>query len=164
MATVGAAALACMVGIAAQPAQPAQAADDIFDHLTGSWAGAGSITLNTGTRERIRCQAEYTASDGGKAVRLAIKCASDSFKFELRSDLVAAGGSISGVWSEITRRVAGSITGKGTHERVDVTAISPTFSALLTVVTRGNRQNVTIRSPGSEMQEVAFSMARGAKR
>lgn len=139
-------------------------ADGIFDHLTGSWAGAGTLTLNTGSRERILCRTTYSASGGGMSLRLDLKCASDSFKFELRSDLIAADGSISGVWSEGTRRVSGSITGRGTYDRVDVTANSATFSALLTVITRGNRQNVSIRSPGSEMQEVAFSMTRGAKR
>jgi len=153
-------ALALVLGIGTVSAR----ADGFFDHLTGSWAGSGSIMLNTGARERILCRATYAASGGGMSLRLDLKCASDGFKFELHSDLSSADGSITGVWSEGTRRVSGSVTGKGTYERVDLTAVSTTFSALLTVITRGNRQNVTIRSPGSEMQEVTFSMTRGAKR
>jgi len=30
-----------------------------FDILSGSWSGTGTIALSSGTKERIRCKAEY---------------------------------------------------------------------------------------------------------
>jgi hypothetical protein len=157
--TVKAAALGLVLSFAAGPGHA-----ELFSHLAGSWAGNGTISFNSGTRERIRCRAQYAPGDGGATVRLELRCASDSYKFELQSNLVANGTSISGTWGESTRNVFGIVTGNGTSGRIDVVARSPTFSAFLRVSTRGNRQNVSIQSPGSEMAEVAISLARSSRR
>ena len=158
--TVKATALALFFGLGSV----ASYADGPFGHLAGAWSGDGTITLVSGVRERIRCRAQYRPSGGGAALRLELRCASDSFKFELRSDLTALNGLVSGVWSEITRDVSGSITGSAINDVVNVTARSPKFSAFLNVSTNGNRQRVSIQSPGSEMNEVAISLARGGRR
>ena len=139
-------------------------AEEVFNRLAGQWAGNGTISFNSGSRERIRCRAAYSPSNQDTWLRLELKCASDSYKFELRSDLVSNSGSISGVWSENTRNVAGTLSGRIGRQTVDVTALSPTFSAFLRVATAGNRQTVSIRSPGSEMQEVAISLSRSSGR
>ena len=118
-AIAAALALACRFG-----SLPAQA-EGPFGHLAGSWSGTGSIALSSGSRERIRCRANYAPSNAGAALRLDLRCASDSFKFELRSNLSAFGSSVSGVWSETTRDVSGSITGTATEAAVVVTARSP---------------------------------------
>ncbi len=154
------AALALVCGLATASAR----ADGAFSHLAGAWSGTGTISFNSGSRERIRCRANYATGEGGTVLRLDLRCASDSYKFELRSNLSAAGGSISGTWSEITRSVSGSVTGTANGTAINVTAISPTFSAFLAVNTRGNRQSISIQSPGSEMNEVAIALARGGRR
>jgi hypothetical protein len=157
--TVKAAALALVLSFAPVPGQA-----EIFSHLAGSWSGGGTISFNSGARERIRCRAHYAPGDGGTTLRLELRCASDSYKFELQSSLTSIGTSISGTWGESTRNVFGVVTGNGTSGRIDVVARSPTFSAFLRVSTRGNRQNVSIQSPGSEMAEVAISLARSGRR
>jgi hypothetical protein len=156
----GAAVLILVCGLGSLPAQ----AEGLFSYLGGSWSGAGTISLSSGSRERISCRASYATGGGGTTVRLTLRCASDSYKFDLRSDLSAPGNAISGTWSEVTRNVNGTVTGGGTPEQIIVTARSPAFSAFLTVSTNGNRQNVIIQSPGSEMHEVSISLARGGRR
>ena len=47
-----------------------------------------------------------------------------------------------------------------TGNRIQATAQSAGFTASLSISTRGNRQSVVIRSPGSEISEVAISLAR----
>jgi len=158
--TAIAAALALVCGLGNIAAH----AEGLFSQLAGSWSGSGTISLSSGSRERIRCRANYSPGGGGTTLRLDLRCASDSFKFELRGDLSAPGSSIAGTWSEITRKVFGTVTGGGTPEQIIVTARSPTFSAFLTVSTNGNRQNVIIQSPGSEMSEVSIMLARGGRR
>jgi hypothetical protein len=157
---VYATALALVFGLGCGAAQ----AEGLFSYLGGSWSGSGTIALSSGSRERISCRASYSPGGGGTTLRLALRCASDSFKFDLRSDLSAPGGSVSGTWSEVTRNVSGTVTGGGTPEQIIVTARSPTFSAFLTVNTNGNRQNVVITSPGSEMNEVSITLARAGRR
>jgi len=135
-------------------------AEELFGRLAGQWAGNGTVSFISGSRERIRCRADYSSRNQDTSLWLDLRCASDSYKFELRSELVSNNGSISGVWSENTRNVAGTLSGKVVKQVVDVIANSPTLSAFLKVSTAGNRQSVSIRSPGSEMQEVAISLVR----
>jgi hypothetical protein len=91
--------------LAAQPAQP-------FEGMAGSWTGTGTITLGTGDKERIRCRAQYTLENNGLHVVQDLRCASDSYKFEMVNELDYLNGNISGRWDERTRRTGGSITGR----------------------------------------------------
>jgi len=142
---------------------PAQA-ESQFVHFTGSWSGSGSITVQDGTRERIRCRGRYVSSDNGNGLRLELRCASDSYKFELQSDITHdGGGNITGTWNETTRQVFGSLTGRSTNSHIQAVANSVGFTATLSLSTRGNQQRVSIKSPGSEISEVAISLARAGR-
>jgi hypothetical protein len=93
-------------------------------------------------------------------VKILLRCASDSYKFELTSDITSDGAKLSGSWSEATRAVAGLITGSATASTIQATAISPLFTANLTVKTSGGNQTVTILSPGSEISNVTIALKR----
>jgi hypothetical protein len=138
----------------------AQAAESPFANLNGSWSGPGVITLASGAKERIRCRATYNVGRDGNSLNLALRCASESYKFELESSVSHVNGAVSGHWNEKTYGVGGIITGKGTPGRLQVRAEGP-FSALLGMTTRADRQSISISSPGSPMSEVAISMSRG---
>ena len=136
----------------------ARAADN-FDHLKGNWSGGGNITLANGEKERIRCRATYIPVASN--VKITLRCASDSYKFELASDISYEGGKISGSWNETSRGVVGSLTGKATATNISATAQAIGFTADLSIRASGNSLAVSIRSPGSEISEVAISMSRG---
>ena len=89
---------------------PAAALAGPFSGYEGSWSGGGTITTNSGT-ERIRCRASYAVDGTGVSLRQNLTCASDSYKFQVMSDVVAEGGSLSGSWSETTRNANGSLSG-----------------------------------------------------
>lgn len=131
-----------------------------FNNYAGNWSGTGSITIAEGGTERIRCRGTYTASNGGNSLRLALRCASDSYKFELASDIAASGGRISGSWSEATRNINGDV--QGTVSDGQVTALVQTngYAATFNITTRGNRQSVAINSKG-ELRAVNISLTRG---
>ncbi len=151
----GAALLVAAVLLSA-PGARAQAEDPLAA-LPGSWSGDGSIAMSNGTKERIRCSANYRPA-GPNTVDLQLSCNSDSYKFELQSQTTANGNAISGNWSERTRGVGGQLSGRASGNRLNLRAEGQTFSALLDVTTRGNTQAVSIRSPGSEMSEVKISL------
>jgi hypothetical protein len=140
-----------------------QAAENPFSRFTGSWSGSGTITVQGGERERIRCRGTYTANQQGNTLTLGLRCASDSYKFELQSDITYDGGNISGTWNETTRQVFGSLSGQSNSSRIQATAQSVGFTASLSLTTRGNQQSVSIKSPGSEISEVAISLARSGR-
>jgi hypothetical protein len=133
-----------------------------FAALPGSWAGTGTITMSSGAKERIRCEGDYRLQSR-TSVRLQLTCASDSYRFELRSETIAVDQTLTGTWTELTRRVSGQIFGRWAGPRIEIRAESQTFSALLDMTTRGNRQSVLIRSPGSEMSAVSISLSRRSR-
>jgi hypothetical protein len=85
---------------------------------------------------------------------------SDSYKFDLRTSLEHDGGSISGTWTEVSRNATGTISGRASGGQIQATVQGPAFSAGVAVAVRGNRQAVTIRSQGTELQQVSIALTR----
>jgi hypothetical protein len=79
-------------------------------------------------------------------LQLNIRCASDSYNFDLRASATYSAGSVSGTWSESTRLVAGTIAGRADGDHISVVARAASFSASLTLTTHGTRQSVVIRA------------------
>lgn len=119
-----------------------------FAGMAGVWSGSGTISLEDGSKERIRCKATYAVSGDGTGLNQNLLCASDSYKFELKSDVLAKGNTLSGNWAETTRGVAGSLEGSAGGGKFNVNVSAPAFNARLTMRTTGNKQNVAISSDG----------------
>ena len=85
--------------------------------MSGSWSGSGTITTSNGNKERIRCRAKYDVDGAGSSLDLTLRCASDSYNFELQSNATHSNGAVSGTWSENTRRVGGNIEGSAQRQR-----------------------------------------------
>lgn len=153
-----AAAVAALMGLAA----PGQgfASGSPFSGLSGFWSGRGVITMSSGARERIRCRARYAVDGSGSNLDLTLRCASDSYKFELQSNVAHNNGAVTGTWAELTRHVGGQIQGRARGNSIQV-RVSGTISALLAMQTSANRQSIEIEAPGSEMSSVAISLSRG---
>jgi hypothetical protein len=131
-----------------------------FAGLSGSWSGGGTISLASGANERIRCRATYDVGSAGRAVQLSIRCASDSYNFDLAGNVVSQGGAISGTWSESSRGVSGTVSGRASGSQIQVLAQGAGFSAGLSLSTHGNHQSVVIRPQGADVTAVSISLAR----
>jgi hypothetical protein len=133
-----------------------------FDRLAGSWSGSGTIELSNGTHESIRCRATYDVG-GQSQLQLNIRCASEGSSFDLRANATYSGGAVSGYWSESTRGVSGTISGKAEGDRFQVVARAASFVATLTLITHGGRQSVSIRSQDSQstIRAVSVNLRRG---
>ncbi len=129
-----------------------------FNRLAGQWSGSGTIELTNGRREPIRCRAAYDVLGGQKQLLLNIRCASDSYNFDLRASATYSAGSVSGTWSESTRLVAGTISGRADGDHISVVAKAASFTASLTVTTHGARQSVVIRAHSAEAGIKGVSM------
>lgn len=131
-----------------------------FAGLAGVWSGTGAISLADGHKERIKCRATYAVDDTGANLQQTLRCASDSYKFELGSNVRAIGNRIEGSWTETTRNVGGAIEGKAAGGSFNVVVSSPAFTANLSLATRGNSQTVKITSQGTEFTGVTITLAR----
>lgn len=128
-----------------------------FAGMAGRWSGGGTVSLDDGSTERIRCRATYAVA--GPQMELNLLCASDAYKFDLQGNVVDQGGAISGTWSESSRGVTGSLQGRGGAGRFEVVATSAGFNAQISLTTRGNRQSVIIRAD-SQFRGANISLSR----
>lgn len=131
----------------------------VFAGMAGVWSGSGTVALDNGQSERIRCRASYAVSRDGSGLNQTLTCASDSYKFDLKSNVIASGNAISGTWSESSRNIGGNLQGRASRGQFDVVVGAPSFTANLTMTTSGNRQRVTIRSEGA-FRSASISLSR----
>ena len=134
-----------------------------FAGLAGSWSGGGNITLSSGASERIRCRATYAVAPAGNALQQTLRCASDSYRFDLTGNVASQGGALSGSWTEATRSASGTLSGRISGGQMQLRAEGPGFGANLAVATRGDRQSVSIRSAGTDISEVAITLSRAGE-
>lgn len=120
-----------------------------FAEFTGSWSGSGMLRPQNGTAERIRCNANYRPG-GGRAIELQLRCASDSYNFDLVGQFTADDqNQVSGRWTERTRSTGGTAVGNAQGDRLQLHIESAGFAADLVMVTRNKRQSVDIDSHGA---------------
>jgi hypothetical protein len=114
-----------------------------FNTMAGAWTGNGTISVNN-NKERLRCRANYNVSNNGTTVDLQIRCASDSYKFDLQGGVNSLNGNITGTWSESAHGAAGEIAG----------------TVHLSLRTTGNTQSVALNSPGSQISSVTMALSK----
>jgi hypothetical protein len=133
-----------------------------FIGLSGHWSGAGTITMTSGTTERIRCKASYAVNATGKTIQQSLRCASDSYRLDIRSNVSSERGSLSGSWAEATRGLSGNVSGRATGAAISANVAGAGFTARLDVRTQGNKQSVTLKPQGdSEVSAVSISLRKG---
>jgi hypothetical protein len=133
-----------------------------FAAIAGNWTGGGTIDLTGDIHEKLRCRASYTYGKSNNSLVLAIRCASDNYKFELTSNVVERGGQISGQWNETAYKVSGSISGRVSGNRITAMAKGDSFNAAIAVNTTGNKQSVTITPQATYIINVQIAMGRAA--
>src|ERR1700693_571648 len=90
-----------------------------FAGFSGVWSGNGKVSLSDGSSERIRCRATYAVDGTGRALQQTLRCASDSYKFDLSSNVTSDGNNISGRWSETSRNIVGNLQGSAGGRAID---------------------------------------------
>src|SRR3954466_14372054 len=130
-----------------------------FAGFDGSWSGNGTVALSNGSTENIRCKADYKVNANGLGLKQNLHCASDSYKFDLSSDVTSQGDRISGNWSEKSRNIFGNLQGTAGGGQIDVFVEASGFAANLNLRTNGNKQVVSIDSKG-EIRGVKITMTK----
>jgi hypothetical protein len=128
-----------------------------FAGFSGAWSGNGKVSLSDGSSERIR--ATYAVDGSGRALQQTLRCASDSYKFDLSSNVTSDGNHISGSWSEASRNIVGNLQGTAGRGQINVAVEAVGFSARLTLRTNGNKQTVQISSQG-DIRDVSITMVK----
>jgi hypothetical protein len=148
---------AAVLFVTSLTASPSYAQSGPFTALTGTWSGGGAVTLDDGSKERIRCRATYAPA--GPAMTMTLTCASDAYKFALSANVEDRGGAITGSWSESSRNVSGSLEGRGGGGNFEVVASAAGFNASISLRTAGNRQSIGMRAD-SQFRGATISLSR----
>ena len=141
------------------PAMRAQAADNPFPALAGTWNGSGTASLEGGKTESLRCKGYYTAGGGGTTLGLSIRCANASSKVELRANLSYADGNVTGDWEERTYNQSGTVSGKASSNRLNL-AITGGIQGSILVSLAGTNHSVSVLTGGSTLKGINVSMSR----
>ena len=149
------AAVAFCIGTLAASTSHAQSS--AFAGLAGNWSGGGTVSLDDGSSERIRCRATYQVT--GPTMDMSLTCASDAYKFNLRASVSAAAGEVTGTWSETSRNVGGSIQGRGANGSFQVVAQAAGFNANIGLRTTGNKQTISMKAD-SQFRAANISLSR----
>ncbi len=150
--------VAIVAGALAASLSPARAAE-VFNNLPGSWSGGGTAVLQDGSSERIRCRVKYAVAPSGTVVHQELDCASDSYKINMRSDILyQPDGGLKGTWMETGRQVNGSIVGKVDGDNITTKVSGLAFNADVAITTHNARQTIRIKSEGSYAKLVSIDL------
>jgi hypothetical protein len=131
-----------------------------FNGFAGHWTGGGSIDMADGSTEAIRCKADYAAGSTGSSLQIRVECASDSYKFQVVSNVVAdPRGAISGTWHELTRQAQGDVTGRvPAPGQIQASLGGTAYGIQFSADTKGNRQAIALQAQGSDMQSATIDL------
>jgi hypothetical protein len=129
-----------------------------FAGYDGAWQGTGRVVGTNGNAERIKCRATYKVSPDGSGLAQTLTCASDSYRFDIRSDVISDGRSVHGSWQELTRNATGNLIGRINDGTVSSSVEAPGFTARLTVKMSGRKQIVTINPTGTDISRVDITL------
>jgi hypothetical protein len=150
-------ALALLILVAAPFSSAGAAEKDPFAMLRGSWKGSGLVTLHSGGRERMKCNAYYTGK--GSQLRLAIYCKSSGQEIKMRGQLSQNGGNLSGKWEERTYNAQGTLSGTSKGRRINL-QIAGNVTGTMNVSYSQRKQNVLIKTSGTDLKSVKVTLTR----
>ena len=131
-----------------------------FNKFSGTWRGSGKVLMADGNGEKIRCTATYSVVSGGQSLSQALVCASDSYRADIRSFIVAEGQSVQGHWEESVRQARGHLDGQLVGGQFEGRLSGPGFEARMSLVTSGVRQTILITPDGGSISRIQIALSR----
>ncbi len=160
VARAPAVAAACIFGALsfAQPASAERAGP--LAPFAGGFRGGGVVVGTDGHRERISCRANGSVGDRGWALSESMVCASDSYRFDIRTRAEADGRNVHGDWQETTRGVSGGFTGLASEGRINGAVAGGGFTAQFSLRAAGGRLVFVLRPQGADVSSVEVVLRR----
>jgi hypothetical protein len=131
---------------------------DALAGLSGNWSGSGQFRLENGRSESLRCNANYMPKR--QAVGLALRCASQSNRIELRASLVSKGNRVSGTWEERSYSASGSVSGVAAGNSLRLAIEGGGLSGYMLVTTNGGSQSISVRTDGAALRGININLRR----
>jgi hypothetical protein len=153
--------LACGLAVLALilMAASASSADETWAMLEGRWSGVGTIELDGGGQERLKCQAVYrNEADGHVAQRLT--CIGASYRIDGGADLIFEGNRLTGTWTEQSYSVGGGLAGSARNGIMAFKIDGPTFSGTVSIEVQRCRQSIAISLSNTIIERIVAGLRR----
>ncbi len=159
-------------GEQAGSAEPSEPADEAprpgpvqksapFKELAGRWVGEGRIGMGEGKVESVKCRATYFVEGTGDQLKQNIRCASAGGKVEVKSEVLAKDGKLSGTWNELVYNLGGDMTGEVTQRGFRIVVRSGDLTANMDVIVMNDRQIVEIQFFNSSLRGLTLILKKG---
>jgi len=149
-------------GDAKEAPRPAPVKKDApFKELAGRWVGEGRIGMSEGKVESVKCRATYFVEGGGNELRQNIRCASSGGKVEVKSNLAAKDGQLTGTWNELVYNFGGDLKGEVTERGFRISVKGGDLSANMDVIVMNDRQVVEIQFFNSSLRGLMLILKKG---
>lgn len=154
-------AASALLACAALGGQAQSQPESPFQRLSGAWSGSGQVRLEQGASEQIGCKAYYTPRSDGSDLSLSIRCASTSYKIEMRAKLSNQAGHVTGQWEERTFNAAGAVNGRMNGSKLDL-AVSGPVAGTMSVTLGEGRHRIDLRTTGTGLSGVSINFQRAS--
>ena len=152
--------LIALIGMALPVLARDARAEHPFVHLKGTWIGSGQARFEQGGSETIACRAYYTAKPADAGIALAIRCASTSYKIEMRAGLKTEEDRVSGRWEERSFNAEGGVSGRATERTLNLAISGPVSGSMsVTIDQTGHRVDITTSGAGLAGVSIKFNRA-----
>lgn len=132
-----------------------------FKELPGRWVGEGRIGMTEGKTEAVKCRATYFVNGTGDELKQNIRCASAGGKVEVKSNVLAKEGRLSGTWNELVYNLGGDMTGEVTQRGFRIVVRGGDLTANMDVIVMNDRQIVEIQFFNSSLRGLTLILKKG---
>ncbi|MEZ5844625.1 MAG: hypothetical protein R3D27_12955 [Hyphomicrobiaceae bacterium] len=133
---------------------------NVLANFPGRWTGWGSVSLESGESEKVKCVATYFVENGQSDLRQNLRCASASYKIDVLANLKVAGNAVSGMWQERTNASKGPVTGRIDGNGINVSVKGETFTATMAITTTTCRQSIKIAPKGLGIKRISIDLGK----
>ena len=157
----GARRVAIMLAVALATTAFAQSAvAGALGFLKGTWRGGGSLVLDSGKREKIRCHVKIDVTLGGTKAVQTMRCASTGRDVFVESQMIVTGQAITGNWRNTVSGENGSLNGATKGQDLKLRLSGPAVSANLRAKVAGKRQSLEISGQIGPVRSMTVSLMR----
>jgi hypothetical protein len=135
--------------------------DAPFKELPGRWVGEGRLGLGEGKVESVKCRATYFVGETGNTLKQTIRCASSGGKVEVKSNVAAKDGKLTGTWNELVYNVGGDLKGEVTERGFRIAVRGGDLTANMDVIVMNDRQIVEIQFFNSSLRGLMLVLKKG---
>ncbi len=129
-----------------------------IEEMAGRWSGWGSVQLENGQTEQVKCVATYFVEQAGAGVRQNLRCASSSYNINARADYLVKGGDVTGNWEELTHSAKGVIKGSLKEGDFKLAIDGDTFTAVLQMSSAPCQQSISISPNNLGVKRISIGL------